>query len=191
MTAEGSVLLALDLLGTFAFALNGALTALPGARPGGHPRRDHRRGGRHAARRPGPAGPVGAQQRALRHPRADRRHGHRRRDAARRQRSRDRGRGGGPVLPDPHGRRLLRPGRTDAPAGLRPSARRRRTALTDGRYAASQASAPTTSAWVPVSRVGWTTGAKRAEWLTGTSWATRRAASAASYTAASVPPTNQ
>src|ERR687889_325384 len=31
MTAEGSVLLALDLLGTFAFALNGALTALRGA----------------------------------------------------------------------------------------------------------------------------------------------------------------
>ena len=32
MTAEGSVLLALDLLGTFAFALNGALTALRVAR---------------------------------------------------------------------------------------------------------------------------------------------------------------
>jgi hypothetical protein len=33
----------------------------------------------------------------------------------------------------------------------------------------SQASAATTSAWVPVSNVGWTTGAKPAEWLTGMS----------------------
>ena len=46
--------------------------------------------------------------------------------------------------------------------------------------AASQASAATTSAWVPVSRVGWMTGAKLAEWLTGMSWEIRPAFSAAS-----------
>jgi hypothetical protein len=43
---------------------------------------------------------------------------------------------------------------------------------------ASQGSAATTRAWVPVSRVGWTTGANAAEWLTGMSWATRPSAAA-------------
>ena len=42
----------------------------------------------------------------------------------------------------------------------------------------SQTSAATTSASVPVSRVGWMTGAKFAEWLTGMSCATRPASSA-------------
>ena len=35
-----------------------------------------------------------------------------------------------------------------------------------------------TNAWVPVSRVGWMTGAKSAEWFVGMSSATRPAASA-------------
>jgi hypothetical protein len=43
----------------------------------------------------------------------------------------------------------------------------------------SQASAAATSAWVPVSRVGWMTGAKFGEWLTGMSCCTRLACSAA------------
>lgn len=42
----------------------------------------------------------------------------------------------------------------------------------------SQARAAATRAWVPVSRVGWMTGAKVAEWLTGMSWAIRPACSA-------------
>ena len=33
----------------------------------------------------------------------------------------------------------------------------------------SQARAATTRAWVPVSRVGWTTGANPGEWFTGMS----------------------
>ena len=43
---------------------------------------------------------------------------------------------------------------------------------------ASHARAATTSASVPVSSVGWMTGANPAEWFTGTSWATRPARSA-------------
>jgi hemoglobin-like flavoprotein len=58
-------------------------------------------------------------------------------------------------------------------------------------YCASHASAATTIAWVPVSRVGWMTGANAAEWLTGMSWATRPALSAAAYMAGSVPPMPQ
>ena len=47
-----------------------------------------------------------------------------------------------------------------------------------GCYPASQAGAAATSAVVPVSSVGWITGAKRGEWLTGMSLPTRSSASA-------------
>ena len=53
----------MDAAGLSLFAVTGAVKALElglGPGPGGHPRRDHRRGRRHAARRPGPADPVGA-----------------------------------------------------------------------------------------------------------------------------------
>ena len=42
----------------------------------------------------------------------------------------------------------------------------------------SHSRAATTIACVPVSSVGWTTGAKFAEWFTGMSWAIRPASSA-------------
>ncbi len=45
-------------------------------------------------------------------------------------------------------------------------------------YEASQASVATVSAWVPVSSVGWITGANVGEWFTGMSSLTRPAASA-------------
>lgn len=55
----------------------------------------------------------------------------------------------------------------------------------------SQARAATTSAVVPVPRVGWITGAKFAEWLTGMSSDTRPAASARWYASGSMPPMPQ
>ncbi len=55
----------------------------------------------------------------------------------------------------------------------------------------SQTRAAVTRVWVPVSRVGWMTGANAGEWLTGMSWAIRPACSASRYRSGSVPPSIQ